>query len=491
MTSRFTTVQPPRRRRWLAKLVALLALINFSLVLFDLSYVPWRDFYLQELPVLLNVRGLHTEKLTQLYDPIKGIEPHYETQNYLDKVDALEQQLAQTEARSPEAEGLLQQLRLLSSEMIEDNPFAVAQKSGTLEKIKRLVRDRVEVRSSHKAFERFWSAEYLAEVGWQSELNFFDQQVRPLIETNYYRAIDTNGKFVDQFWRLDLPFVIVFALDFLVRTFAYSRRQPQLSWFGAMLRRWYDLPLLLPVWRWLRIVPLTIRLHQANLLNLDPIRAQINHDVVANFAEELTDVVGVRAINQLQTSIRRGEVTHWLLHPDARQPYIHVNETNEVQAIATRLLRLSVYDVLPQVQPDVQNLVQHLILTTLNQSPVYQQLQRVPGMNQIPNQLAEQLAKDLSQGLYQNLAQALSDPVTAKLTNQLTTRFRDTLEQELQKQHNMQEIQALVIDLLEEIKLNYVKDIAKGGLEQTVEETEQLRYKATLSLNERSTLSTL
>lgn len=38
-------------------------------------------------------------------------------------------------------------------------------------------------------------------------------------------------------------------------------------------------------------------LYQADLVNLEPVRAQINRDVT-NFAEELTEVVGVRIINQ-------------------------------------------------------------------------------------------------------------------------------------------------------------------------------------------------
>ena len=50
--------------------MAIAATVNLGLVLFDLSYVPWRDFYLRNFPGLIRV-----------YDPIKGIEPHRETEN--------------------------------------------------------------------------------------------------------------------------------------------------------------------------------------------------------------------------------------------------------------------------------------------------------------------------------------------------------------------------------------------------------------------------
>ena len=86
-------VKPLKRRNlWFERLMAILASVNLSLVLFDLTYVPWRDFYIRNLP-----------QVTQKYDPIKGIEPHRETENYLATVDALIEQVSQTGLRSPQA----------------------------------------------------------------------------------------------------------------------------------------------------------------------------------------------------------------------------------------------------------------------------------------------------------------------------------------------------------------------------------------------------
>lgn len=439
--------------------MAIIALVNFCLVLFDLSYIPWRD-YLQEIP-----------RLTQLYDPIKGIKPHRETQRYLNTVNQLEVQLRQT-VQSPQIENLLGELRLLSDEMIEDNPFAVANKSGVLEKVKNQIRDRVHIKSSHQAFARFWSQAYLAESGWQPEIAFFNTQVRPLIQTNYYRSLGTNSKFIDYFWLIDLPFVTLFGLEFLIRTFYISRHQARLSWLEAMLRQWYDLFLLLPVWRWLRAIPVTLRLYQAGLLNLDPVRAQISHEFVANFAEELTQIVGVRMINQMQNSIQRGDVARWLLYPD--RAYLQVNQTDEVSAIAARLLKISVYDVLPQVQPDIEDLIHHTLTSTLNQSPAYQQLQGLPGFS-FPTQLSEKLAKDLSHTAYNNLTHALEDPERVAIAVRLVKNFRNGLDRELRKQHNLQAIESLLIDMLEEVKINYVKGIAEEGVDKVLQETDQLR----------------
>ncbi len=51
---------------------------------------------------------------------------------------------------------------------------------------------------------------------------------------------------------------------------------------------------------------------------------------------------------------------------------------------------------------------------------------------------------------------------------------------QLQKTHNLQEIQSWLVDMLEEVKINYVKKIAEGGMEKVVEEAENLRYQVTI-----------
>ncbi len=68
----------------------------------------------------------------------------------------------------------------------------------------------------------------------------------------------------------------------------------------------------------------------------------------------------------------------------------------------------------------------------------------------------------------------MSDPVAAELTSRLMTNFRDVLEMELQKKHNIQEFQSLLIDMLEEIKINYVKGIADSGVEKILNEANQI-----------------
>ncbi len=447
--------------------MAITATVNLGLVLFDLSYVPWRHFYLRQFP-----------GLTQVYDSFKGIEPHRDTQHYLNTVNALKQQVNQTGLQSPQVEKLLEELRRLSTEMIDDNPFELANKTGTLEKIKNRMRDRLGKASSREALNTFWSQTHLSKGRYQQEIDFFNQSIQPLIATNYYRQIGENGEFIDDFWRIDSAFIALFGLEFLVRTFFISRRHAGIRWLDAMLWRWYDIFLLLPFWRWLRIIPVTIRLHQAQLLTLEPVRRQITEGFVASLAEEITEVVLIRVINQLQGSIQQGELTRWLFQSANRQPYIDINNVNEVEAIAGLLVNLTVYQVLPEIQPDIVAMLRHNIESFLNQSPLYRGVQNLPGIGNVPQELSDQLAHSITRSIYDAIVAAVEDPVGAKISNQLVQHFSESLGSQVQKKQTLERLQALLVDFLEEVKLNYVQRLAQEDVEQVMEQTRQLRQRA-------------
>ena len=138
-----------KSNNWLEKIVAILAIANFALVLFDYTYIPCRDFYLQVLD------GNKAFSLTQFYDPVKGIEPHPETEIYLEKFDSLKEKVSADRLDIPQVEKDLLELRILSDRLIEDNSFAAIGKSGTLEKIKHELGVRVGQNSAKDTFNTF------------------------------------------------------------------------------------------------------------------------------------------------------------------------------------------------------------------------------------------------------------------------------------------------------------------------------------------------
>lgn len=457
---------------WFERLMALVALGNLSLVLFDISYVPWRDFYERQLPVV-----------TQAYDPFKGIKPHRDTQKYLETLEELKTQVVQTGLPSSQVAAKLQELDNLSAKMIDEDPFRVASKSGSLEKIKDRIRDRAPnpQDSAKQSFKTFWSQDYLTRQGWQQEINWFDSKIKPLIATNYYREIGDNGELKNDFWMIDLPFVLIFAIEFLARTYTISRRHRSVSWRAATLWRWYDIFMLLPFWRLLRVLSVTIRIHQAKMPDLQPIRTQISRGFVANFAQELTEVVVIQLINQMQQSISSGELAKQLFQSQ-KQRYLDINNINEIEAIATHLVQITVYKVLPQLQPDLEALLRYNIEMFLKQSPLYQGWKQVPGLGNLPAQLAEQLVAELSklatlgpQDAYEAFKIASEDPVGTKLSTQLVQHFGQALGTELQQQKTWQEIQLLLCDFLEEFKINYIQRLSEEDFEKILEQAKQLQ----------------
>jgi len=457
---------------WFERLMAVLALGNLSLVLFDISYIPWRNFYFRQLPVL-----------TQVYDPFKGIQPHRDTQKYLETLEKLKSQVVQTGLPSPQVAAQLQEINNLSTKMIDEDPFRVASKSGTLEKIKDRMRDRTPnpQQSAKQSFKTFWSPEYLNKQGWQQEITWFDAKIKPLIAINYYREIGENGEFTDNFWQIDLPFIAIFAIEFLARTYFISRRHRSVTWRSAMLWRWYDIFLLLPFWRLLRLLPVTIRIHQAKMPDLQTIRTQISRGFVANFAQELTEVVVIQLINQMQKSITTGELARQLFQSQ-KQRYLDINNINEIEAIVTHLVQITVYKVLPQLQPDLEALLRYNIELFLKQSPLYQGWKQVPGLGNLPAQLAEQLVAELSklvtlgpQDAYEAFKTASEDPVGTKLSSQLVQHFGQALGAELQQQQTWQEIQLLLSDFLEEFKINYIQRLSDEDFEKILEQAKELQ----------------
>ncbi len=488
-----------QQRSWLQqtyeRLTALVIATNFALVLFDLSYVAARDFWLQGQIEILGVRQLvmgsqrpitigvpilaaNTESsfVTRLYDPIKGIALQPETQQYLDLVDQLQDVALQQGLESAEAENLLAQLRANSIQILDRDPFRVADKSGRLIQIQNRMLAQVpnNANSANESFEIFWTADYLSQASSSDGIPFFESEIRPLFETNYSRPIGENGAFVDFFAVLDGPFVLFFFGEFLLRTWFISRRYTAVLWREALLWRWYDIFLFLPVLRIMRCVPLLLRLDQADILKLKRVKAQISQGFAAVVGSDISEIVVLRVLNQAQKVVQRGDLTRLIAQPGTARAYIDLNGVNELEALATLLAKTTVYKVLPQIRPEVEAIIRHNLDGALQTMPGYRQWSGLPGFSHLPEQMSERLAGDITQGLYTGLMAAFEDPVSQQLFNQLASRFLGALRTELGQPRPQQEIESLLVDLLEEIKLNYVEQLSEEDVEEILEQTRVL-----------------
>lgn len=486
----------PRTKRryrpnlWFEKLMALIAVVNITIVAFDLSYIPLRDFWLSG---RITIGGINTayikyegikldlipENVSQLitqYDVIKGIIPNRDTEEYLNKVEQLRQELATQEIDSPAAKNLLGDLRRRSIEIIQTDAFSEANKTGNLERIKNKMRSHLPNKdnSAKTAFWQYWTVNNFQGQVTQ-ELEFFDREIKFLMSTNYYRIIGENGGFVDYFGLIDFPFGMLFALEFLGRTWFISRKRTGVSWLDAMLWRWYDVLFLVPVWRWLRVIPVTVRLSQAQLINLKSIQKQASQGLVAGIAEDVTEVVIIRLINQIQSSVRNGDISR-ILSQQSANPYIDINDTNETVEIVRILAKTIADRVLPAIQPEAESLLQYSVDKALRQSPAYRGIKLLPGGDRTITTLSHQLVSQTYSAFSTALQAALAeDEQFDRLLESLVSNIGKSVSNELQAQQSMNKIELLLIDLLEEIKINYVERLSQEDIEEILEQTRSLR----------------
>ena len=440
---------------WRSRIVALIALINFVLVSFNLSYLPLRDIYFH-----------HAPWLVRIYDPVKGIEPHPDTETYLRTSDRLIGKIEKGQAVDPV---LLASLRQQSIYLIEENPFLASSKQAIFAKLKHRMEYRLQTRSAKRAFNRFWSQEYLSQTNALEELAFFNDKIKPLLEVNYYRRTDANGMYIDRFWRIDIWFIIFFGIEYLARTSIVARKDKR-SWLDALLRYWYDALMCLPFWRWLRIIPVTVRLHKTKLFNLEGILKQITHEPAAYLSQRASMFTIVRLLNQSQEIISSGAIADTLLSSEG----IKVGDSDKIDKIVDRLISLTIFQVLPQVQPDLEDLLRYSLKEALQESELYQTVRGIPGLDNLPTGAIEQLADYLAQATYDVLSNSYTDAEGKILFNRLSKNFSDVLGRQIQNQATQSEIQILLSDLLEEWKLNYIKNAQQRDPEQTLAEAEQI-----------------
>lgn len=470
------------------RFVAVWASVNLLWVAFDITYVPLRTFWLQRnlypipsVPLVVHLTVI--PDVTPLIDPIKGIEPHRETQAYLQhfrQLDAALLALPAGQAPQPSQVALLNRHAQLTAQLIDGNPFLASDASGTLEKIKNRLRQRADRDSARQASSLLLSPARIQASGWRQERRFWNDQVLPLVATNYWRSIDENGRPTDHFWRIDLLlFQSVFALDILLRLIRLRRRLPGLSWGDALLRRWSDLPLLLPFWRWLRLVPVLERLQTSGLVNFEPLRAVVSRGVVALLAVELFEVLSLQILDGTQGLIRS---RRWPQRLRALRSHQSVASSSDERAVV-ELVRiwapLLLSRVAPKLAPELQGLLGYTLRQSLDRTMVPGPLRQLQPLLQVETGISRQLASGMVDSLLElsrSTGNQLSrrDDVQLDLLQRFIDRFWEELAAALENGPALERSQELLCALIDGAKGTYLSQINRAGIEALIQELDQL-----------------
>jgi hypothetical protein len=473
-------------RTW-DRFVAAWAALNLAFVAFNIAYVPLRSFWLQRnlhpipsIPLVIPLTFL--PDVTPWVDPVKGIEPHRETQAYLDhfaRLDAAMTGQKRGEPLTPIQLGLLREQVSLTEQMIDSNPFLASNALGTLEKIKNRLRERADRDSAKDSAALLLSPEWLARHPWPEERVFWAEQVIPLLETNYWRSIDENGLPTDRFWEIDLLlFQWVFVLDILQRVIRMRRRVHGLSWGAALMRRWTDLPLLLPFWRWLRLVPTVDRLQNSGLVNLEPLRAVVSRMVVALLAVELFEVLALQLIDGAQQLVRSKRWPSRIRSLRSHQT-VAFNDERELVELLRVWGPLILVQVAPRLEPDLRAVLGHALQKSLENTIVPSPLRHLEPLLRMERGLSDQLAMGMVESLL-NLSRRTGerlgrrDDTQLALVEQCVDRFWEELALALESGTVLETSQQLLITFLEEFKATYLSQISRTGIKGLIEELDQL-----------------
>ena len=485
-------VPAPRERSRVSlawdRFVALWALVNLLWIVFDLSYIPLRTFWLQRnlyplpsLPLVVPLSAV--PDITPWVDPIKGISPHRETSVWLRQFEQLDQALSAPATGAPASAALRRRLETqhqLTLALIDTNPFQIP---GTLEKIKERLRERADRDSAAEATAILLSNDWLAQRGWQQERRFWRQQVLPLVASNYARSSDDNGRPTDHAWRLDLlVFQSVFALDILLRVIRLKRRLPRLRWRDAVLRRWIDLPLLLPFWRPLRLLPVIERLHTSGLISIEPLRAVISRAVVALLAVELFEVLALQLIDGSQQLIRSPQwplrIRSLCSHQSVSASNSHLSD-GELAALLRIWAPLLLDRVAPRLAPELQSAMGHALQQSLEAMVLPAPLRPMAPLLRMEEGLSRQLAAGVVNNLLV-LGRSTSDRISQRdqrqleLLQQCIDRFWEELAQALEQGPALQLSQDLLCRLLELVKTRYLGQINRESIGDLIQELDDL-----------------
>ena len=280
-------------------------LINLSLILFDLTYLWLRPTYFKYAPVV-----------TRIWDPVLGIEPHPLTEELIKKADATEQ-LFLLDPGSESLYAKLEQLSGVTLRVLVENPFERSGQTHDLDGIK----DGMARVAGHSTA-HLNNPKELAEIArdyWivspqqlPQRFSLFDKNLEPLLAVNYFREFDLNGKLVNHFWKIDLPFLILFWIEFMARWVLALRRHTYARWYFFPIFYWYDLLSLIPVTtlrplRLLRVVSIYMRLRQSELSRVGKDFLSRAVAYISNIiTEEVSDRVAVRILTEFGEEIADG-----------------------------------------------------------------------------------------------------------------------------------------------------------------------------------------
>lgn len=443
----------------------LLALIHIGLIIFDATYFRFRDFYYHNLP-----------GLSHRYDQLKAVEPHRDTQIYLDMANRFFKNCHDNTLKPKFKEVMVEK----STELIKSNYFHAADKTGHLVRIKQnmvlYMREHTgkKYTSSRRAFRDFWRQGCL---NLSNRESFFNDDIAHYIETNYYRPIDKNGQPVDYFFWIDLCFILIFLIEFLVM---WRKSIQELGPDQKVLYpiyHWYDILSCIPLQqlrflRLLRLIPLYYRMVQSDIITIEKTTI---YKVIMHYkeiiVEEISDQVSLNILSNIQEKTKLGT------NRKLMEELITTYKPRLKEVVKSHIGNIH----LPKIESKREEFVEflaELFHESIKETDEYKRMARIPGVSSSISLFINQqtIAKLIDQSIDSFLfasQRALADEETEIFVDAL---MEDILNQTviiLSDEATQQLTEDINIQVLEELKKSSTAKIWKIAQAKLKEETKE------------------
>jgi hypothetical protein len=338
----------------------------------------------------------------------------------------------------------------MSLRMLDEDPFAEAGRGEELRAIRHWVVTDAGLPPSAaadqeavvRAFREFWSNDPGA---LPRRLELFDEKIRPIMGSNYFRQYDPDtGKPVDYAWLIDLPFLCIFALEFLFRWGIAVRRARHRAWYLFPLFNWYDVLGLIPyfrLFRLFRVVSIYLRLHRSEMTSIgqDAISRTVRF-VARAIAEEITDMVTLRILEQTQARVSGGVYSEVIRDGIAGQrDVIRAGLADSLSRVATN--------------EELRERAREFLRLNLRQS--VESARAVRGIP-LPDAVLRRLVVGIGDAVFDSLVQTVSDTVREEqgreLLEGIVDRVLDAFLSDLGGAEMECVIQAIAVEMLERTK---------------------------------------
>lgn len=418
-----------------------LALVNIILVVFDFTYLSFRDFYFHRINFI-----------TKIYDPIKGIEKNRDTEKYIMLADEFFKNIENVKNDS-----LKKQLINISYEMIEKDFFLRAGKSGKLEVIKNKIRKFEKEKSSKEAFKNFWSN--LSENNFYKNKEFYYKEIYPILQINFWRGYDENGNYKDYFYYIDSIFVSIFIIEFIFQWLLAIKRNGQDEKILFPLYHWYDILGLIPLkefrlLRLLRILSVYIRLVNMNILIIkdNPIYRRLLK-IKKIITEEISDQVSINILTDIQEKTKLGA------NRDLLSQTIKSHKEEIKQVLIDNIIKLE-KRILSENYSSIVDFISSIILDSIKNNSQYKKIESIPYISQKIKEIVNySLIKNFVGQTLKNISDSFDKSVNSKEGNELLSNIIENIIDEIIIILNEKKIQ----DLIENINLKVLEELKKGN----------------------------